>query len=198
MKYFVRVLLTLSIFFGFNQLLAIEDKKDENYLTHSWIHDEEYLFLNIAFSNEFELSESSVIKTEDPQIQGFKILLKPRESGPFSSKGELKNIQLSVWVKNLNDPNKIAYRVKTTNAYLKYLLMGTTTSKTVQGPLSNPAIDLMECPVLVKTNDESPGVMIRFKNSFPVHKCNNFKVVENLINRKTRACCHGPSTFSNI
>lgn len=169
MKHFAALLLAFNAFFGFNQLVA---STDEKHLTYFWDGDEEELYLNINLANGLEfLNEYTTLKTKNGQ--GCEIVCKPNLAGTvFSSKGhELQEIIFAVVLSNIDNPNKVSYKITTKSFYKgtneEGHLVSITSESVDTCVLKNPAIDLNQRPVFFTCDNSLNEGVISFMNSFP-------------------------------
>jgi hypothetical protein len=171
MKYFIALILAFSTFCGFNSLAASEAAK---HVTYTWSGNEEDLYLNINLSKDLAFEyEFTTTTTKNGKGQGCEVVCKPVQEGViFSEKGyELQEIQFTVLVNNIENPNKVPYTTITKSSYKGVNedgnLVSTTLEYKSQGVLNNPAVDLSEDPVFFIVNDNLREGVVSFRNSFP-------------------------------
>ncbi len=168
MKYLVALFLTVSAFFGSNYLIAAEVAN----LTYFWTGDEVELDLNINLSKELEFADTyRIMKTQDGQGLACEVICKPISgSSVFSSEGyELQEIEFTVIVHNVDDPNEVAYATITKSSFKgvneKGLLVSQTSKSQRSGVLNTHAIDLNQEPVFFTIDEGGHEGVISFKNS---------------------------------
>ena len=171
MKYFIALILAFSTFCGFNSLAASEAAK---HVTYTWSGNEEDLYLNINLSQDLAFEyEFTIMTTKNGKGQGCEVVCNPVQEGViFSEKGyELQEIQFTVMLNNIENPNKVAYTTITKSSYKgiddKGHLVSTTSESKSEGVLNNPAVDLSEEPVFFIVNEDLREGVVSFRNSFP-------------------------------
>ena len=171
MKYFIALILAFSTFCGLNSLAASDANE---HITYTWSGNEEELYLNINLSQDLPFGyEFTTMITKNGKGQGCEVVCNPVQEGViFSEKGyELQEIQFTVLVNNIENPNKVAYTTITKSSYKgvneKGNLVSTTLESKSEGVLNNPAVDLSEDPVFFIVNNNLREGVVSFRNSFP-------------------------------
>lgn len=143
---------------------------------YHWTGTDEYLFLDLIPVTGIDFPVYYVTGSNRESLV-CEIYCEPSENHLFlNQQGEqLTELKIKVEVANTNDPNVIAFSVKTINAFKHQDHQGKVTFtekiRDTKGKLSNSLIDLSECPTFFISDQRPDMGGMKFKNLAPLfHK----------------------------
>jgi hypothetical protein len=141
------------------------------YYESYWSGTDDELFLVIKLDETLMLPDTYFPSSTNNELSCKIICPRKKDAPLIKGSSDLKELQLTVSLKNCDDPKKVSYTIKTTKLFQEQLEAGgirtTSSTETSTGFVTNPSIDLTEEAFFSTAKADPQKGYIVFKNSYP-------------------------------